>query len=153
MKSIFWQFLFQNGLTLGHSKGKGKSKVLPRTGHECPEGEQRYSSTLPSASALDGGGRSTPRPGHFTPEKDPVPIVEEAGWAPELVWTDAENLARTGIRSRAVQPVARRYTDWALPPTPGLCRRQNYMPFLFAVSEAFRIFVRKVWSDEFTLKT
>ena len=27
---------------------------------------------------------STPRP-HFTPGKDSVPIVQEAGWAPELV--------------------------------------------------------------------
>ena len=39
-----------------------------------------------------------PRP-LFIPWKDPVPIVQEAGWAPEPVWTDAENLAPTGIRS------------------------------------------------------
>jgi hypothetical protein len=44
-------------------------------------------------------GWSTPRPGHFTPGKDPVPIVQEAGWAPEPVWIGAENLAPTGIRS------------------------------------------------------
>ena len=31
--------------------------------------------------------------------KDPVPIVQEAGWAPGPVWTGAENLAPTGIRS------------------------------------------------------
>jgi len=31
--------------------------------------------------------------------KDPVPIVWEAGWIPEPVWTSAENLAPTGIRS------------------------------------------------------
>jgi len=37
-------------------KGKGKGKVHPRTGHEGPEGVQMYSSTLPSTSALDGGG-------------------------------------------------------------------------------------------------
>ena len=35
----------------------------------------------------------------FTPGKDPVPIVQEAGWAPGPVWTGAENLASTGIRS------------------------------------------------------
>ena len=58
-----------------HCKGKGKGKVLPRTGHEDPEGEQVYSSTLPSTSALDGGGWSMPRPGRFTPRKDPVLIV------------------------------------------------------------------------------
>ena len=31
-------------------------------------------------------------------ERDPVPIVYEAGWAPGPVWTGAENLALTGIR-------------------------------------------------------
>ena len=40
----------------------------------------------------------TPWP-HLTPGQDPVPIVQEAGWASGLVWTDAENLAPTGIRS------------------------------------------------------
>ena len=40
----------------------------------------------------------TPRP-LFTPGKDPVPIVQEAGWATGPVWTSAENLATTGIRS------------------------------------------------------
>ena len=51
---------------------KGKGKALPRTGHEGPEGEQMYSSTLSSTLTPEG---STPRPGHFNPEKDPVPIV------------------------------------------------------------------------------
>ena len=32
---------------------------------------------------LNGVGWSTPRPGRFTPGKDPVAIVQEAGWAPE----------------------------------------------------------------------
>jgi hypothetical protein len=36
----------------------------------------------------------TPRP-LFTPGKDPVPIVQEAGWSPGSVWTGAENLAST----------------------------------------------------------
>ena len=31
--------------------------------------------------------------------KDPVPIVQEAGWALGPVWTGAENLFSTGIRS------------------------------------------------------
>ena len=51
-------------------------------------------------SMLGGGGWSTPRLGRFTPrERDPVPIVQESGWAPGSVWKDAENLASTGIRS------------------------------------------------------
>jgi hypothetical protein len=36
-----------------------------------------------------------------TPGKDPVPIVQEAEWAPGPVWTGAENLAPTRIRSPA----------------------------------------------------
>ena len=40
----------------------------------------------------------TPQP-LFTPGKEPVPNVQEAGWAPGPVWTAAENLAPTGIRS------------------------------------------------------
>jgi hypothetical protein len=45
---------------------------------------------------------SASRPGPlFTPGKNPVPIVQVAGWAPGPVWTVAENLAPppTGIRS------------------------------------------------------
>ena len=57
-----------------------------------------YSSTLPSTSTLDGSGWSTPCLGRFTPRKDPVPIVQEAGWATESAWRGAENLPPTGIR-------------------------------------------------------
>jgi len=32
----------------------------------------------------------TPRP-HFTPGKDPLPIVQEAGWAPGSVWTGGKS--------------------------------------------------------------
>ena len=42
-----------------------------------------------------------------------IPILQEAGWASGLFWADAEKLAPTGIRSRTVQPVASRCTDWA----------------------------------------
>ena len=57
---------------------------------------------------------STPWP-HFTPGKDPVPILQEAEWAPGPVWTGAENLAPPpGFDPRTVQPVASRYADWAI---------------------------------------
>jgi len=49
-----------------------------------------------------GAGRgdwSTPRPSHFTPGEDPVPTLQEAGWAPGPVCTGSENVAATGIRS------------------------------------------------------
>ena len=59
----------------------------------------------------------TPRP-LFTPRKDPVPIVQEAGWAPGPVWTGAENLAphRDSIPGPSGS-VASPYTDWATRPT------------------------------------
>ena len=37
-----------------------------------------------------------PRP-LSTPGKDPVPIVQETGWAPGPIWTQTKNLAPTGI--------------------------------------------------------
>jgi hypothetical protein len=52
-------------------ESKGKVKGHPRTGHEVPEGEKRYSSNLSLIPALDGVGG----PCHFTPRKDPAPIV------------------------------------------------------------------------------
>ena len=80
-------------------------------GHEGPEGKQMYSSTLCLTSALGEGGWSTPHPGSLTSGKDPVTIVQEAGWAPGTVWTGAENLATTEIRSPARSALASRYTD------------------------------------------
>ena len=34
--------------------------------------------------------KSPPRP-HFTPGKDPVPILQDAGWAPGPVWTGGKS--------------------------------------------------------------
>ena len=56
----------------------------------------------------------TPRP-LYPWGKDPVPVLQEAGWASGPGWTGAENLAATGFDPRTVQPVASRYTDWAIP--------------------------------------
>jgi hypothetical protein len=61
-------------------KGKGKDNVHPITGYKGREGEYRYSSFLSLTPAA-------------------LPILSEAGWVPGPVWTGAENLAPTGIRS------------------------------------------------------
>jgi hypothetical protein len=51
-------------------------------------------------AALEGGERSAALPGRtLPPGKEPVPIAQEAGWAPGPVWAGAENLPLTGIRS------------------------------------------------------
>jgi len=47
--------------------------------------------------ALNGSGiNDMPQP-LYPWEGDPVPIVQEAGWAPCPVWMGTENLAPTGI--------------------------------------------------------
>jgi len=55
--------------------GKCKGKFHPRTDHESTEGEQMYSSTLPSASALDGVGGQRHALAAFPTRKDPVGTV------------------------------------------------------------------------------
>jgi len=57
---------------------------------------------------------STPQT-HFTPEKDPVPILQEAGWAPGPVWTAGKS--RPHRYSIPDRPARSRYTDWATRPT------------------------------------
>ena len=68
-------------------------KFRPRTSHEGSEVEYRYSSTLSLTSTLDGDGQRR-FPAALTTGRD-----AGAGWATGPVWTDAENLALTGIRS------------------------------------------------------
>ena len=56
-----------------------------------------------------------------TPKKDPVSILQEAGWAPGPVWRGEENLVPTGIRSP--DPPARSQSIYRLPyPGPLGCK-------------------------------
>jgi hypothetical protein len=52
-------------------------------------------------------------------EKGPaVPIVQEAGWASELVWTyrlKEKTFFSAGDRTSVIQSVVRYYNDWATP--------------------------------------
>jgi len=50
-----------------------------------------FSSTLSRTSALDGVGVQPHVQAASTPGKDPVPIVQVAGWAPGPVWTDGKS--------------------------------------------------------------
>ena len=53
---------------------------------------------LDHGTRREWGVSVTHRP-FFTPGKDPVPVLQEDGWALGPFWTGAENLASTGFRS------------------------------------------------------
>jgi hypothetical protein len=55
-------------------KGRGKRKVHPRTSHEGPKREKRYSPTLSLTLVLDGGAWSMRRPGRFIAGKTGYPL-------------------------------------------------------------------------------
>jgi hypothetical protein len=70
-------------------------------------GERRYSFTIFDFGTLrDGDERSASRPGRFTPGET-APGTHCIG--------DWENIVPVENQTPAVQPVARRYTDWAIP--------------------------------------
>ena len=54
-------------------------------------------------------------PTALSPERDPVPNVQEAEWTPGPVCTDAENPLKLTRDPRNVQPVASRHNDCAIP--------------------------------------
>jgi hypothetical protein len=58
---------------------KDGCKVQPRIGHEGPEGEERYSSTLPLTSALDGVGDQHHAPSALPLGKTRYPLCRRLG--------------------------------------------------------------------------
>jgi hypothetical protein len=85
--------------------------------------ERRYSSYSFSTSAVDESEWSALRPGRALPPRKgpPVPLMQEAWWAPEPVWTQRlqDKYFRfcrgTNLGRPFFQPIARHYTDWATP--------------------------------------
>ena len=62
-----------------------------------------------------GGQRQAPA--DLSWERDLVPIVQEARWAPGPVWTGAENLAPHRDSISGPSSVASRYIDCAIRPS------------------------------------
>ena len=95
---------------------KVKVKVHPITCHECPEGEYRYSPTLSWPWHLDRGWvvSTTPRPLYLR-ERPGTHCT--GGWVVSRAGLDGCGNSRLppGFDPRTVQPVASRYTDWAIP--------------------------------------
>jgi hypothetical protein len=101
-----------------------KGKAVPLRSIEAHLGDRRYSSCSFLTSVLEGGEWSASRPGGALPpgKEPPVPTVQEAGRAPEPVWTQGlkeKSSASVGDRKPAVQYVVSHYTEWATPAHPG----------------------------------
>jgi hypothetical protein len=109
-------FMVQRTWKFDILKLRGKSlegKLHPRTHHEGPEEEERYSCTLSlTGTRWEWADKATPRP-IYPRERDPVPIVQAAGWA-------------QGNSGTAVQSVTWRYTDYAIPITLYRLRYTGY---------------------------
>jgi hypothetical protein len=73
------------------------------------------------------GEWSTPCPGRFTPGRDPVPTVQEAWWVQDRSGQMWKISPPPGFDPRTVQPVASRYTDWAIPAHKRLKRRNTVL--------------------------
>ena len=73
-------------------------------------------------TALEGVRGQRHAPADLYPQKNPVPTVQEAGWAPRPVWTDAENLAPTRIRSPDRPASSQSLYQLCYPAHVGTCR-------------------------------
>jgi hypothetical protein len=85
-------------------RAKKKEQSSPATRFGGAWGERSYSTYSFSTSALDRGEWSASRPGRALPpvKGPPVPIVQEAGWASEPVWTqriEEKSFAPAGDRT------------------------------------------------------
>jgi hypothetical protein len=126
-------WLCQNGTgkcqphAINEKNVKVKGKVVPVLSfnwaprHEGVFGEWRYSSTHSLTSALDGCEWSSSRPGRFT-SRERAPGTHWIGsWVDPRAVPDAvvkRNIPsprrESNPRTPIVQPVAQRYTDWAI---------------------------------------
>ena len=94
--------------------------LRPCTGRTAHRGSRGIAIPFHDHGSRRGWGVSvTPRP-LFTPWKDPVPIVHEAGWAQGRRGQVRKISPPPGFDPRTVQPLASRYSDYATRPTPML---------------------------------
>ena len=94
---------------------KCKVKVHPITDHEGQEGEKRYSSTLALTSALVGVGGQYHAPADLPPGKTRYPLYRRLGGPQGRPGRVRKIPPPPEFDPRTVQPVASRYTDWAIP--------------------------------------
>ena len=97
-----------------NNNNNNNNNLYPRTGHEGPEGEQMYSSTLLSTSALDGVGSRHHAPAALPPGKTRYPLYGRLG-EPQFRSGPVRKISLLlGLDPRNVQPIASRSTDCAI---------------------------------------
>jgi hypothetical protein len=80
-----------------------------------PDGNEEKLHSFFSITGKRGVGDQRKAPAALPREREPVPILQDAEWASGSVWRGTESLAPPpGFDPRTVQPVATRYTDWAI---------------------------------------
>jgi hypothetical protein len=89
-------------------------------------------------------GCFTPRP-HYSPGKGPlVPIVHEARWAPQRIWTMWKGQTSctyldSNSNLSAAQPIASHYIDCAISTLEALCYNPEGVGFDFRLSLGFSV--------------
>jgi hypothetical protein len=89
---------------------KVKHIVHPITGHNSPEVDKIYNSSLSLTSALDGVGWSTPPPGRLTPGMTRCPLYRRLRVPQARSGQVRKTSPPPGFDPRTVQPVLSRYT-------------------------------------------
>ena len=93
------------------NKGTDRGKGHPITGHEGPEGEYRYSSTLSLTSALNGVGGQRHAPAALSPGKTRYPLYRRLGGPQGRSGQVRKISPPPEFDPRTFQPVASRYID------------------------------------------
>jgi hypothetical protein len=93
--------------------GPQREKIFIQQGPKVQRGSRGVAPLLLNLGAMRGGW-SAIRLGRFTPGKTRYPLYRRLGWSQGRSGR-RRKFSPHRIRSRTVQPVVSRYTDWAIP--------------------------------------
>jgi hypothetical protein len=92
-----------------------KGRFHPKTGHEDPEGEEKYISTISLTLPLDGVGGERHAPAALYPGKTRYLLYGKLSGSHGRSGRVRNVSFLLGLDSRTVQPLARRYNEYAIP--------------------------------------
>ena len=95
---LYSPFFFSSKCSLFHNANFFGSGIIHILYTGCVKLKKNNFGAKGLTTTLEGVRCQRHVPAYFTPGKDPVPIVQEAGWNLGPVWAGEENLASTGIR-------------------------------------------------------